>query len=47
MLFEGKTYSSPAAAARVVRGGRSGNAWYFWRVDGGASLNDLREQLLQ
>lgn len=47
MLYDGKTYSSPAAAARVVRGGRSGNAWYFWKVEGGPSLNDLREQLLQ
>lgn len=47
MLYDGKTYSSPAAAARVIRGGRSGNAWYFWRVEGGAWLKDLREQLLR
>lgn len=47
MLYEGKRYSSPAAAARVVRGGRSGNAWYFWRVEGGPWLNDLREELVR
>lgn len=47
MLYEGKTYDSPAAAARVVRGGRSGNAWYFWRVEGGLLLNDLRTEMLQ
>lgn len=47
MLFDGKAYGSPAAAARVVRGGRSGNAWYFWRVENGAWLKDLREELLR
>lgn len=47
MLYEGKTYTSPAAAARVVRGGRSGNAWYFWRLESGAWLKDLREQMLR
>ncbi|WP_259064298.1 DUF1524 domain-containing protein [Microbacterium sp. AK031] len=47
MSYGGKTYSSPAAAARVVRGGQSGNAWYFWRVESGPLLNDLREQLLK
>lgn len=47
MLYDGKTYSSPAAAARVVRGGRSGNAWYFWRIENGAWLKDLREELLR
>lgn len=41
-----KTYISPAAAARVVRGGRGGNAWYFWRVAGGPLLNTLRDRLL-
>ena len=46
VFYEGKTYSSPAAAARVVRGGKSGNAWYFWRVENGPWLNALREQLL-
>lgn len=47
MLYNGKTYGSPAAAARVVRGGQSGNAWYFWRVEGGALLKDLREELVR
>lgn len=47
MLYDGKTYSTPAAAARVVRGGRSGNAWYFWRVEDGPWLKDLREELLR
>ncbi|HWU29902.1 MAG TPA: DUF262 domain-containing protein [Microbacterium sp.] len=47
MLYDGKTYSSPAAAANAVRGGRSGNAWYFWRVENGAWLKDLREELLR
>lgn len=47
MLYDGKAYDSPAAAARDVRGGRSGNAWYFWRVEGGPLLNDLRMELLR
>lgn len=47
MLYNGKTYSTPAAAARVVRGGQSGNAWYFWKVEGGARLKDLREHMLR
>jgi hypothetical protein len=45
VIFEGESYSSPAAAARKVRGG-SGNAWYFWRTEGGESLNSLRDRLL-
>jgi hypothetical protein len=47
LVFDGTPYRAPAAGAGVGGGGRRGNAWYFWRVDGGASLNDLREQLLQ
>lgn len=47
MLYEGKTYETPAAAARDVRGGKSGNAWYFWRIEGGPVINDLREELLR
>ncbi|WP_315073818.1 DUF262 domain-containing protein [uncultured Microbacterium sp.] len=47
MLYQGKTYESPAGAAREVRGGKSGNAWYFWRVEGGPVINDLREELLR
>lgn len=46
VLYLGKKYSSPAAAAREVREGKSGNAWYFWRVENGAWLNTLRDQLL-
>ena len=46
VLYEGVMYESPAAAARVVRGG-SGNAWYFWRVgEDGPMLTELRDQLL-
>jgi len=45
VLYLGKKYSSPAAAAREVRGG-SVNAWFFWRVENGPWLNTLREQLL-
>lgn len=46
VLYAGNTYASPAAAARVVRGG-SGNAWYFWRVGAdGPMLTQLRDQLL-
>src|SRR5690606_19385322 len=41
-----KIYATPAAAAREVRGGRSGNAWYFWKVEGGPTLNTLRDRLL-
>ena len=41
-----KMYLSPAAAARHVRGGQSGNAWYFWKVAGGPLLNTLRDRLL-
>lgn len=47
MLYNGKTYESPASAARDVRGGKSGNAWYFWRVEGGPVINELREELLR
>lgn len=47
MLYDGKSYESPAAAARDVRGGKSGNAWYFWRVENGPLLNDLRMELLR
>lgn len=47
MLYDGKTYDTPAAAARDVRGGKSGNAWYFWRVEGGPVINELREELLR
>ncbi len=46
VLYDGKTYSSPATAARVVRGGRSGNGWYFWRTSDGVSLNTLRDRYL-
>lgn len=46
VLYLGKKYSSPAAAARDVREGKSGNAWYFWRVENGPWLNTLRDRLL-
>lgn len=46
VLYLGKKYSSPAAAAREVRDGKSGNAWYFWRVENGPWLNTLRDRLL-
>ncbi len=46
VLYLGKKYSSPAAAARVVREGMSGNGWYFWRVENGPWLNTLRDRLL-
>ena len=45
VLFNGESFGSPAAAARKVRGG-SGNAWYFWRVQDGPLLNELRDRLL-
>jgi len=45
VLYNGESFTSPAAAARKVRGG-SGNAWYFWRVQDGARLNELRDRLL-
>lgn len=45
VLFEGEAYPTPAAAARKVRGG-SGNAWWFWKVEDGPILNELREELL-
>ena len=46
VLYDDNIYDSPAAAARVIRGG-SGNAWYFWRVgDKGPMLTELRDQLL-
>lgn len=47
MSYEGTTYQTPAAAARYVRGGQSGNAWYFWRVENGPLLNDLRAEMLR
>lgn len=46
VLYRGKKYSSPAAAARDVREGKSGNAWYFWRLKNGEWLNSLRDRLL-
>ena len=46
VLYSGKTYPSPAAAARDVRGGRSGNGWFFWRTEEGATLNTLRDRYL-
>lgn len=46
VLYAGKKYASPAAAARDVREGKSGNAWYFWRVENGPWLNTLRDRLL-
>ncbi len=46
VLYEGETYSSPATAARVVRGGRSGNGWFFWKTSDGVSLNTLRDRYL-
>ncbi|WP_448256928.1 GmrSD restriction endonuclease domain-containing protein [Microbacterium aurum] len=47
VLYDGVMYESPAAAARIVRGG-SGNAWYFWRVgQEGPLLTELRDQLLR
>lgn len=45
--YNGEVFNSPAAAARVVRGGASGNAWWFWRVEGGPVLNALRDRLLE
>lgn len=45
MLYNDKTYESPAAAARDVRGG-SGNAWHFWRVENGPMLHELRAEML-
>lgn len=47
MSHDGKTYQTPAAAARYLRGGQSGNAWYFWRVENGPLLNDLRAEMLR
>lgn len=46
VLHQEKRYPSPAAAAREIRGGVSGNAWYFWRVENGPVLNTLRDRLL-
>jgi hypothetical protein len=45
VVCDGEVFGSPAAAARKVRGG-SGNAWWFWRVEDGPLLNELRERLL-
>ncbi|MFS0853299.1 DUF1524 domain-containing protein [Microbacterium sp. 179-I 3D4 NHS] len=46
MQYNGETYKSPAAAAREIRGG-SGNAWYFWRVENGPMLHELRADMLR
>lgn len=46
VLYGEKTYASPATAARDVRGGRSGNGWFFWRTEDGVSLNTLRDRYL-
>lgn len=47
MLYNDKTYESPAAAARDIRGGKSGNAWYFWRIEDGPMLHELRAEMLR
>lgn len=47
VLYQDVRMKSPAHAARVVRGGKSGNAWWFWQVEGGPELHELREQLLE
>lgn len=43
--MEGEAFTSPAAAARKVRGG-SVNAWWFWRTPDGEVINTLRDQYL-
>ena len=43
--YMGDVFPSPAAAARKVRNG-SGNAWWFWKVEGGPMLHELRDALL-
>ena len=45
MLYLDKVYSSPAAATVAVKK-RGANGWWFWRVDGGQVLQELRDQLL-
>ncbi|MHB9004014.1 MAG: GmrSD restriction endonuclease domain-containing protein, partial [Coriobacteriia bacterium] len=45
VLYEGQVYDTPAAAAYKLRDG-SGNAWWFWRVEGGPMLTTLRDRLL-
>lgn len=44
-LYQGQSMSSPAFVARKVRGGNT-NAWFFWKLDDGRVLNELREELL-
>lgn len=45
VAYLGEVYETPAAAARKIRNG-SGNAWWFWRVENGPVLNELRDRLL-
>lgn len=47
IVLDGEIFGTPASAARKVRGGVSGNAWYFWRVENGPMLNTLRDRLIE
>lgn len=41
ILFRGRTYLSPSAAARVVTN-RPVDGWIFWKLPSGAALGTLR-----
>jgi alkylated DNA nucleotide flippase Atl1 len=40
----GQTFDSPSAAARYVRGGRHTNGWWYWHLEDGRRLKDVRAE---
>ena len=39
---DGRTVDTPSGAGKYIRGG-STNGWYFWRLDDGRTLKDVRD----
>ena len=39
---DGKSFDTPSGAGRHVRGGAT-NGWYFWRLEDGRTLKDVRD----
>lgn len=45
LALNGKTYSTPSAAGKALRG-RATNGWYFWGLGDGRRLRDVRSQFI-
>lgn len=39
-------YFSPSAAGNAIRDGKATNGWSFWKLEGGLTLDDLRNRLV-